>query len=72
LETARRWRADCIFIGAAEAPFFERLICGNLVAKVAARAECSVEVVRGPSCCDQAISEFTAGAWNEDFLPVAS
>jgi hypothetical protein len=48
------------------------LICGNLVAKVAARAVCSVEVVRGPCCCDQAISEFAAGAWNEDFLPVAS
>src|SRR5262245_35941962 len=72
IETARRWRADCIFIGAEEAPFFERLICGNLVTKVAARAECSVEVVRGPIRCDQAIPEFAAGAWHEDPLPVAS
>jgi nucleotide-binding universal stress UspA family protein len=72
IETARRWRADCIFIGAEEAPFFERLICGNLVSKVAARAECSVEVVRGPIRRAPAIPEFAAGAWHEDLLPVAS
>ena len=72
IETARRWRADCIFIGAEEASFFERLIGGNLVANVAARAECSVEVVRGPIRCDHAIPEFAAGAWDDGSLPVAS
>jgi nucleotide-binding universal stress UspA family protein len=71
IETARRWRADCIFIGASEAQFFERLICDAFVAKVAARAECSVEVVRGPIRCEEAISEFAAGAWHDDPLPVA-
>jgi nucleotide-binding universal stress UspA family protein len=72
IETARRWRADCIFIGAEETSFFERLIGGNLVANVATRAECSVEVVRGPIRCDHAIHEFSAGAWDEGSLPVVS
>jgi nucleotide-binding universal stress UspA family protein len=72
IETARRWRADCIFIGAEEMSFFERLFCGKLVTKVAARAECSVEVVRGPIRRDMAISEFAADPRHEDSLPVAS
>jgi len=42
IETARRWRADCVFIGAEEVSFFERMLFGDPVASVAARAECSV------------------------------
>lgn len=45
-ETAN-WHADCIFVGArAEGSRLERLFLGSVSAAVAARANCSVEVVR--------------------------
>ncbi len=59
IETARRWRADCVFIGSEKMGLFERVFCGDLVSSVAARAECSVELVRGPAYCDAAVSEFS-------------
>ncbi len=72
IETARRWRADCVFIGAEEMSFIERMFCGGFVASVATRAECSVEVVRGPLRYGAEISEFAVSARPEDSLPVAS
>jgi nucleotide-binding universal stress UspA family protein len=72
IETARRWRADCVFIGAEEMSFIERLFCGDFVSSVAARAECSVEVARGPVRRDAENSEIAIGARHKDSLPVAS
>ncbi|MGH9766213.1 MAG: universal stress protein [Blastocatellia bacterium] len=72
IEAARRWRADCVFIGAEKMSFFEKVFCGAIVPSVAARAECSVEVVRGPVRRRAEISEFAIGARHEDSLPVAS
>jgi nucleotide-binding universal stress UspA family protein len=46
LESAREWGADCIFLGARGHRFLERFLLGSVSAAVAARAECSVEVVR--------------------------
>ena len=46
LEEAERWNADCIFVGAKGHGRFERLLIGSVSAAVAARANCSVEVVR--------------------------
>ena len=46
-QEATNWRADSIFIGAnAEGSSLERLLLGSVSAAVAARANCSVEVVR--------------------------
>jgi nucleotide-binding universal stress UspA family protein len=72
IETTRRWRADCVFIGAEETSFIERVFCGDIVASVASGAECSVEVVRGPVRRGAEISEGAALARHKDFLPVAS
>jgi nucleotide-binding universal stress UspA family protein len=72
IETARRWRADCVFIGAEKMGFLERMFCGDSVSSIAARAECSVEVVRGPVRREEANSEYTAGAHHKYSLPVAS
>lgn len=72
IETARRWRADCVFVGAEEMSFIERIFCSDFVASVASQAECSVEVVRGPLRCGAEISEGAAGARHKDSLPVAS
>ncbi|MCI0389740.1 MAG: universal stress protein [Acidobacteria bacterium] len=72
IEIARQWHADCVFIGAREMNFIERLISGNPVTSLASRAECSVEVVRGSIRCEEKISEFHAGARHKDSLPVAS
>jgi nucleotide-binding universal stress UspA family protein len=72
IEAARRWRADCVFIGAEETGFIERVFCGDFVASVASRAECSVEVMRGPARRDAEIYEFAVGARHKDSLPVAS
>jgi nucleotide-binding universal stress UspA family protein len=71
IETARRWRADCVFIGAEELSFIERVFCGDFVAGVAARAECSVEVVRRPVHGDKINSELSIGDRLIDSLPVA-
>ena len=72
IEAARRWRADCVFIGAEETSLIERVFCGDFVASVAWGAECSVEVVRGKVSCGAEISECAALACHKDFLPVAS
>jgi len=72
IETARRWRADCVFIGAEQISLIERVICGDFVASVASRAECSVEVVRGPLRRVAETSEGDACASHKDSLPLAS
>ena len=47
---AENWHADCIFVGAtASETRLDRLLLGSTAAAVAARAHCSVEVVRGNS-----------------------
>jgi nucleotide-binding universal stress UspA family protein len=46
LEEADEWQADCIFIGARGLSRFKRLLIGSVSAAVAAKAKCSVEVVR--------------------------
>lgn len=47
VETAEAWGADCIFVGSVGfRNRFERFVLGSVSASVAARAHCSVEVVR--------------------------
>lgn len=46
MEEAQTWGADCIFLGAKGARGIERLLLGSVSSAVAARAHCSVEVVR--------------------------
>jgi nucleotide-binding universal stress UspA family protein len=47
---AEEWGADCIFVGSAGfSNRFERFVLGSISAAVAARAHCSVEVVRTPA-----------------------
>ncbi len=49
VETAEAWGADCIFVGSVGFNNrFERFVLGSVSASVAARAHCSVEVVRRP------------------------
>lgn len=49
-EAAESWTADCIFLGANSfGSRFERYLIGSTSAAVAARAHCSVEVVRQPA-----------------------
>jgi nucleotide-binding universal stress UspA family protein len=43
---AEEWSADCVFLGAKGMRGVERLLLGSVSAAVAARAHCSVEVVR--------------------------
>ena len=43
---AELWEADCIFLGAKGHRFLERFLLGSVSSSVAARAHCSVEVVR--------------------------
>ena len=46
-KAAQEWNADCIFVGSAGfSNRFERFVLGSISAAVAARAHCSVEVVR--------------------------
>ncbi|PYS98289.1 MAG: hypothetical protein DMF63_16685 [Acidobacteria bacterium] len=53
IEEAASWRADCIFVGAnAWGSRLERLLLGSTSAAVAARAHCSVEVVRHSKASD--------------------
>ena len=46
LDEAERWNADCIFVGAKGHGRVERFLIGSVSAAMAARAQCSVEVVR--------------------------
>jgi nucleotide-binding universal stress UspA family protein len=46
LNEAGSWGADCIFVGARGVGRFERLMFGSVSSVVAARAHCSVEIVR--------------------------
>ncbi len=46
LDEAESWRADCIFLGAQGLRFLERIVLGSVSSVVAARAGCSVEIVR--------------------------
>ena len=46
LEEADTWGADCIFVGAKGTRGIDRLLLGSVSSAVAARAHCSVEVVR--------------------------
>jgi nucleotide-binding universal stress UspA family protein len=46
VEAAARWDVDCIFVGAKGHSRLERFVLGSVSAAVAARAKCSVEVVR--------------------------
>lgn len=45
-EEAERWGAACIFVGAKGIGKWERLLIGSVSSVVAARAHCSVEVIR--------------------------
>ncbi len=46
-KAAEEWNADCIFVGSAGfSNRFERFVLGSVSAAVAARAHCTVEVVR--------------------------
>jgi nucleotide-binding universal stress UspA family protein len=46
VEEAEQWAADCIFLGARGHGRAERFLLGSVSAAVAARAHCSVEVIR--------------------------
>jgi nucleotide-binding universal stress UspA family protein len=47
VKVAEEWRADCVFVGATGlSNRFERFLLGSTAGAVAARAHCSVEVVR--------------------------
>lgn len=46
LREATDWQADCIFVGARGLGALERFLLGSVSSAVAARATCSVEVVR--------------------------
>jgi nucleotide-binding universal stress UspA family protein len=46
IEEAESWGADCIFVGATGMRGMDRLLLGSVSSAVAARAHCSVEVVR--------------------------
>lgn len=50
LAQAENWGADCIFVGARGLVGLERLLLGSVSSAVAARARCSVEIVRSKSC----------------------
>lgn len=46
VKEARKFDADCIFVGARGHTFFERFLLGSVSAAVAARTHCSVAVTR--------------------------
>lgn len=43
---AEAWGADCVFLGAKGHRFMERFLLGSVSSAVAARAHCSVEIIR--------------------------
>ncbi|HXC72207.1 MAG TPA: universal stress protein [Pyrinomonadaceae bacterium] len=54
VELAEEWRADCIFLGATGlSNRLERFLLGSVAGAVAARAHCSVEIVRKRSDISQ-------------------
>jgi hypothetical protein len=46
LEEAKRWRADCIFLGARGHSWPAQPMIGNVASAIATHANCSVEIVR--------------------------
>jgi nucleotide-binding universal stress UspA family protein len=46
IEEAEKWEADCVFVGARGLNVVERMLLGSVSSDVAARAHCSVEIVR--------------------------
>ena len=46
LAEAEEWRADCVFLGAKGISRIERFLLGSVSSSIAARAHCSVEVIR--------------------------
>jgi nucleotide-binding universal stress UspA family protein len=48
LDEAKKWQADCIFVGATGLRRIKRFLLGSVSGAVAARANCSVEVIRTP------------------------
>lgn len=46
IDESKRWQAHCILLGARGLRAIERLLLGSVSASVAARADCSVEIVR--------------------------
>ena len=46
LNEAEGWNADSVFVGARGAGRVERLLTGSVSSAVAARARCSVEIIR--------------------------
>lgn len=49
IRESEAWNADCIFLGAQGHRFLDRLLLGSVSSAVAARAHCSVEIVRKAS-----------------------
>lgn len=49
LQEAEGWDADCIYMGAKGMGRMERFLIGSVSSSIAARAHCSVEIVRGES-----------------------
>lgn len=49
LDEAQKWDADCIFVGARGHSRLERFLIGSVSSALAARAPCSVEIVRTPN-----------------------
>jgi nucleotide-binding universal stress UspA family protein len=47
-EVAAQWEADCLVVGARGLSRMQRFLLGSVPAAVAARAHCSVEVIRPP------------------------
>jgi nucleotide-binding universal stress UspA family protein len=46
VKEAESWKADCIFVGARGLTHLKRFFMGGVSTAVAARAHCSVEVIR--------------------------
>lgn len=72
IEAASQWNADCIFLGGEAMGFLERILHGDPIANITARAGCSVEVVRSPDRRVATILEFPAKSQYRDSLRIAS
>ncbi len=49
LEEAKKWKADCLFVGSRGLNGFKKVLLGSVSTAVAVRAQCSVEIVRNLS-----------------------